>query len=114
MSIFSEDEKADKKIDSNFTIEPEGPHIFPIEQLVFGQFNASRTSFELSNIYQQHQQRKRTEKEDNNGTNHPDSGFSPILQKNSTLFLYVLVVSVAFIILVSFNMAAVTDAGSMM
>jgi hypothetical protein len=60
MSVFSEDEKTDNKIDSNFSLDPEGPHLFPLDELVFGQFATNR-SFEMSAVYQ-HQSKKRIDK----------------------------------------------------
>ncbi len=44
-SIFSEDGKTDKMIDANFSLIPEAENFFSYEQLVFGQFNASKTTF---------------------------------------------------------------------
>lgn len=76
---------------------------------MFGQFNASHTSFELTNIYQSHI-RKRNDREDKAASAAPDSSFSPSLARSSSLVPYVLLMTVGSVVLVALSMAAVMGA----
>jgi len=112
LSVFSEDEKADHKIDSNFSLNPEGPHLFPLDQLVLGQFAVSK-SFEMSAVYQ-HQSKKRLERDEKPANIAPEVGFNPTLQRNSTLFWYVLLVTAMFLVLTAFNISSTVSASLQM
>lgn len=80
--------------------------------MVFGQFSASRTSFELTNMYQNHL-KKRSEKEEKKAAA-PDSAFNPTLQRHTTLFFYVIVLTAVFLALVIFDILAVRATGAEM
>jgi hypothetical protein len=59
LSIFSEDNKINKRIDSNFTLLHESANIFSYEQMVFGHFISSKTTFEFSSMYQNTMQKRK-------------------------------------------------------
>ncbi len=108
LSIFSEEEKSEKRIDTNFTLDPEGAHLIRFQQLVFGQFNVSRTSFELSAVYPAAGGRKSQRVEERSQL--PiETAFDPVLQRNSSPFFYLLIITSAYMVLFLFNILAATS-----
>jgi hypothetical protein len=63
MSIFSEDNLIIRRLDSNFTLNPDATNLIAYEELVFGQISISKTSFEIGNLYLNHL-KKKAEKDD--------------------------------------------------
>lgn len=106
-SLFSEEGKIDKKLDSNFTLIPEGDNFFPYEQLVFGQFQSSKTSFEISAVFQ-NSMRKKIDRLDEGGPSSSDITLNYTLHKNGTLFWYVLIITVIFLVLLILNIVIVS------
>ena len=113
ISIFSEDNLIIRRLDSNFSLNPEGFHLVTYEELVFGQINISKTSFEIGNLYLNHL-KKKGEKDEKIASNPAaEASFNPTLQKNSSLFWYVTVVTIVFLLLYIFNIVAVVNAGNL-
>jgi hypothetical protein len=110
--VFSEDEKSDHKIDSNFSLKPEGPHLFSMDQLVLGQFSTNR-SFEMSAVYHNYS-KKRIEREEKPTNVSSDVSFNPTLQRHTTLLWHMLLVTAIFLGLTAFNISSVISTGLQM
>ena len=52
LSVFSEENKSDRRLDSNFSLVPENDNLFSYDQMVLGQFNSSKTAFDISAMCQ--------------------------------------------------------------
>ena len=108
MSIFSEEGRGDKRVDSNFSLEPEGQNYFHYDVLTFGQFNVSKTALEITSVCQSSARRR---KEEQGVSSSQDSSYNPNLKKNGTLMWYVLLITVAFLVLLILNIVDVMEAG---
>lgn len=108
-SIFSEEGRSDKKIESNFTLVPEGENFFAFEQVVLGQFNSSKTTFEISTVCQN--MRSKMDKHEEAALISPDSSFNFTLHKNGSLLWHVLIITAVALTLYILNVVGVTNAG---
>lgn len=86
---------------------PEGDNFFPYEQLVFGQFQSSKTSFEISAVFQ-NSMKKKIDRLDEGGSSSNDVTMNYTLHKNGTLFWYVLIITIIFIVLLILNIVIVS------